>query len=140
MAHVPRCLAQGLSKDGSLQLCVDYQGLNKITMHNHYPLPLIPTLLDRLQTGRIFSKIDLPRAYNLVCIEPGDEWKTAFQTRYGQFEYKVMPFVLTNAPTVFQHMMNNIFREYLNHFVVIYLDDILVFSIQTSGTCTLHQK
>mgnify|MGYP000532974220 FL=1 len=115
-------------KDGSLRLCVDYRGLNKITVRNRYPLPLIPTLLDRLRTGRIFSKIDLRGAYNLVRIKPGDEWKTAFRTRYGHFEYKVMPFGLTNAPAVFQHMMNNIFREYLDHFVVIYLDDILVFS------------
>ena len=97
-------------------------------VHNRYPLPLIPVLLDRLRTGRIFSKIDLRGAYNLVCIKPGDEWKTAFRTHYGHFEYKVMPFGLTNAPTIFQHMMNDIFREYLDHFVVIYLDDILVFS------------
>ena len=115
-------------KDGSLRLCVDYRGLNKITVRNRYPLPLIPELLDRLRTGKIFSKIDLWGAYNLVRIKPGDEWKTAFRTRYGHFEYKVMPFGLTNAPTVFQHMMNDIFREYLDHFVVIYLDDILVFS------------
>jgi hypothetical protein len=115
-------------KDGSLRLCVDYRGLNKVTVRNRYPLPLIPALLDRLRTGHIFSKIDLRGAYNLVRIKPGDEWKTAFRTRYGHFEYKVMPFGLTNAPAVFQHMMNDIFREYLDHFVVIYLDDILVFS------------
>jgi hypothetical protein len=76
----------------------------------------------------VFSKIDLRGVYNLVRIKPGDEWKTAFWTRYGHFEYKVMPFSLTNAPAVFQHMMNHIFREYLDHIVVIYLDDILVFS------------
>ena len=107
---------------------MDYRGLNKVTVRNRYPLPLIPMLLDRLRTGHIFSKIDLRGAYNLVRIKPGDEWKTTFQTRYGHFEYKVMPFGLTNAPTVFQHMMNDIFREYLDHFVVINLDDILVFS------------
>ena len=115
-------------KDGSLRLCVDYRGLNRITIRNRYPLPLIPELLDRLRTAKVFSKIDLRGAYNLVRIKPGDEWKTAFRTRYGHFEYKVMPFGLTNAPAVFQHMMNDIFREYLDHFVVIYLDDILVFS------------
>ena len=115
-------------KDGSLRLCVDYRGLNKVTVRNRYPLPLIPELLDRLRSARVFSKIDLRGAYNLVRIKPGDEWKTAFRTRYGHFEYKVMPFGLTNAPAVFQHMMNDIFREYLDHFVVIYLDDILVFS------------
>ena len=115
-------------KDGSLRLCVDYRGLNKLTVRNRYPLPLIPELLDRLRIARVFSKVDLRGAYNLVRIKPGDEWKTAFRTRYGHFEYKVMPFGLTNAPTVFQHMMNDIFREYLDHFVVIYLDDILIFS------------
>ena len=115
-------------KDGSLRLCVDYRGLNKVTVRNRYPLPLIPELLDRLRSARVFSKIDLRGAYNLVRIKPGDEWKTAFRTRYGHFEYKVMPFGLTNAPTVFQHMMNDIFREYLDHFVIISLDEILVFS------------
>ena len=116
-------------KDGSLRLCVDYRGLNRVTIRNRYPLPLILELLDRLRSARVFSKIDLRGAYNLVHIKPGDEtWKTAFRTRSGHFEYKVMPFGLTNAPAVFQHMMNHIFREYLDHFVVIYLDDILVFS------------
>ena len=108
---------------------MDYRGLKKITVRNRYPLPLIPTLLDRLLTWRIFSKFDLRGgAYNLVRIKLGDEWKTTFWTRYGHFECKVMPFCLTNASTFFQHMMNNIFLEYLDHFVVIYLEDILVFS------------
>ena len=115
-------------KDGSLRLCVDYRGLNKVTIRNRYPLPLIPELLDRLRTGRVFSKIDLRGAYNLVRIRPGDEWKTTFRTRYGLFEYRVMPFGLTNAPAVFQHMMNDIFREYLDQFMVAYLDDILIYS------------
>ena len=97
-------------------------------MRNRYPLPLISQLLDQLSLARVFTKIDLRGAYNLVRIKPGDEWKTAFRTRYGHFEYKVMPFGLTNAPAVFQHMMNDIFREYLDQFVVIYLDDLLVFS------------
>ena len=114
--------------DGSVRLCVDYRGLNKLMVRNCYPLPLIPELLDRLHVARVFSKVDLRGAYNLVRIKPGDEWKTAFRTRYGHFEYKVMRFGLTNAPIVFQHMMKDIFREYLDHFVVIYLDDILIFS------------
>ena len=96
-------------KDGSLRLCVDYRGLNKITVKNRYPLPLIPNLLDQLRTATHFTKIDLRGAYNLVRIREGDEWKTAFRTRYGHFEYLVMPFGLTNAPAVFQHLMNNIF-------------------------------
>jgi len=115
-------------KDGSLRLCVDYRGLNKITKKNRYPLPLILGLLDRLRTGKIFTKLDLRGAYNLLRIRPSDEWKTAFRTRYGHFEYTVMPFGLTNAPVVFQHLMNDIFRDYMDEFVVVYLDDILIFS------------
>jgi hypothetical protein len=115
-------------KDGSLRLCVDYRGLNKINKKNRYPLPLILGLLDRLRTGKIFTKLDLRGAYNLLRIRPNDEWKTAFRTRYGHFEYTVMPFGLTNAPVVFQHLMNDIFREYMDEFVVVYLEDILIFS------------
>jgi hypothetical protein len=115
-------------KDGSLRLCVDYRGLNKITKKNRYPLPLISSLLDRLRTGKIFTKLDLHGAYNLLRIRPGDEWKTTFRTRYGHFKYTVMPFGLTNAPAVFQHLMNDIFRDYMDEFVVVYLDDILIFS------------
>jgi hypothetical protein len=88
-------------KDGSLRLYVDYRDLNKITIRNHYTLPLIPELLDRLQTAWLFSKIDLWGAYNLVRIKPGDEWKTTFRTHNGHFEYKVMPFGLTNALAAF---------------------------------------
>jgi hypothetical protein len=115
-------------KDGSLRLCVDYCRLNKITKKNRYPLPLILGLLDRLRTRKIFTKLDLRGAYNLLRIRPGDEWKTAFRTRYGHFEYTVMPLGLTNAPAIFQHLMNDIFREYMDEFVMVYLDDILIFS------------
>ena len=115
-------------KDGSLRLVVDYRGLNKITIRNRYALPLIPTLLERLSGAKYFTKLDLRGAYNLVRIRPGDEWKTAFRTRYGHFEYTVMPFGLTNAPAVFQHMANDIFRDFLDIFTIIYLDDILIFS------------
>jgi hypothetical protein len=83
---------------------------------------LISDLLDRLRTGKIFTKLDLRGTYNLLRIRPGDEWKIAFRTRYGHFEYMVMPFGLTNAPAVFQHLMNDIFREYMDEFVVVYLD------------------
>lgn len=115
-------------KNGSLRLCVDYRALNNITIKNRYPLPLIPEALDRLRTARIFTKLDLRGAYNLVRVKEGDEWKTAFRTRYGHFECLVMPFGLTNAPAVFQHFMNDVFRDMLDHTVLIYLDDILVFS------------
>jgi hypothetical protein len=107
---------------------VDYRGLNKITKKNRYPLPLILGLLDRLRTRKIFTKLDLRGAYNLLRIRPGNEWKTAFRTRYRHFEYTIMSFGLTNAPVVFQHLMNDIFQEYMDEFVIIYLDDILIFS------------
>ena len=115
-------------KDGSLRLVVDYRGLNKITIKNRYPLPLIGELLDRLKTAKIFSTIDLRGAYNLVRVAEGEEWKTAFRTRYGHYEYQVMPFGLTNAPASFQHFINDIFSDILDNYVVVYLDDILVFS------------
>lgn len=115
-------------KTGDLRLCCDYRGLNAITVRNRYPLPLIPELLERLQRATVFTKLDLRGAYNLVRIREGDEWKTAFATRYGHFEFTVMGFGLSNAPAVFQHLMNDIFRDVMDKFVVVYLDDILIFS------------
>ncbi|XP_075449336.1 uncharacterized protein LOC142490799 [Ascaphus truei] len=115
-------------KDGSLRPCIDYRGLNNITRKNRYPLPLIPELFDRLQGATIFSKLDLRGAYNLVRIREGDEWKTAFNTHDGHYEYLVMPFGLCNAPAVFQDFVNEIFRDILNTFLIVYLDDILIFS------------
>jgi hypothetical protein len=115
-------------KDGSLRLCVDYRGLNALTVKNRYPLPLISEIISSVKGKKHFSRIDLKGAYNLVRIKPGDEWKTAFRCRYGHFEYLVMPFGLTNAPATFQHLMNDIFRDLLDHVVIIYLDDILIFS------------
>ena len=88
-------------KDGSLRLCVDYRGLNKITVKNRHPLPLITETLDRLQGARCFTKLDIRNAYHRIRIRLGDEWKTAFRTRYGHFEYRVMPFGLANAPVTF---------------------------------------
>lgn len=115
-------------KDGSLRLCVDYRGLNTITVKNRYPLPLPNEILDRLQGAKHFTKIDLRAGYSHVRIAEGDEWKTAFRTRYGHFEYCIMPFGLTNAPAAFQHMMNDVFRDLLDVCVIIYLDDILIYS------------
>ena len=115
-------------KDGTLRMVMDYRGLNKVTIRNRYALPLISSLLERLSGVKYFTKLDLRGAYNLVRIRPGDEWKTAFRTRYGHFEYTVMPFGLTNAPTVFQHMANDIFRDFLDIFIIVYLDDILIYS------------
>lgn len=115
-------------KDHSLRPCVDYRELNKITVKNRYPLPLVPELFQRLRSASIFTKLDLRGAYNLVRIREGDEWKTAFRTRFGHFEYLVMPFGLCNAPATFQHFVNDIFRDWLDIFVIVYLDDILIFS------------
>ena len=114
--------------DGSLRLCVDYRGLNRLTIKNRYPLPLIGDMIDKLRSAKYYTKLDLRGAYNLLRIADGEEWKTAFRTRYGLFEYKVMPFGLTNAPASFQHLMNHIFKNMLDITVIVYLDDILVFS------------
>src|SRR5882724_8359963 len=115
-------------KDGSLRLCVDYRKLNRLTQRNRYPLPLIGNLLDQLRSAKVFTKIDLRAGYNNVRIAEGHEWLTAFRTRYGAFEYLVMPFGLTNAPSTFQHFMNDIFSDMTDICVIIYLDDILIFS------------
>jgi len=115
-------------KDGSLQLCVDFHGLNKITKKDRYPLPLISDLLDSPCKACIYTKIDLQHAYHLVRIAKGDEWKTTFRTRYGAFEWSVMPFGLTNTPAAFQRFMNDVFSNLLDVCIVIYLDDILIYS------------
>ena len=115
-------------KSGDLRLCVDYRGLNAITIKNRYPIPLVNELLDRLNGSVVFSKIDLINAYHRIRIREGDEWKTAFRTRYGHYEYLVMPFGLTNAPATFQAYINRALRGYVDDFCVVYLDDILVFS------------
>jgi len=115
-------------KDGTLRICVDYRGLNKITIKNRYPLPLIGELMDRISNAKRFTKLDVRDGYNRLRMAPGEEWKTAFRCRYGLYEYTVMPFGLCNAPGTFQHYMNDTFREFLDDFMVVYLDDILIFS------------
>ena len=115
-------------KDGTLRLCVDYRGLNRMTRKDRYPIPLLNDLLDAPRKAHIYSKIDLKSAYHLVRIAKGDEWKTAFRTRYGSFEWLMMPFGLSNAPSAFQRFMNEIFSDILDVFIVIYLDDILIYS------------
>jgi len=115
-------------KNGKLRLCVDYRQLNDITIKNCYPLPLISELRDLLVGAQWFTAIDLKGAYNLIRMKEGEEWKTAFRTRRGHFEYLVMPFGLTNAPATFQTMINEVLRDFLDIFVVVYLDDILIFS------------
>src|ERR1700759_4876288 len=114
--------------DGRLRLVVDYRGLNKVTIHNKYPIPMMTELKDRVKDAQIFTKLDLKDGFHLIRIRKGDEWKTAFRTRYGLYEYKVMPFGLVNAPATFQTMMNEILREFLDDGVVVYIDNILIYS------------
>ena len=115
-------------KDSSLHLCVNFCSLNCIFKKDCYLLPLISDLLDSPHKAQVYLKIDLHHAYHLVHITNSNEWKTAFRICYGSFEWFVMPFGLTNAPVVFQQFMNNIFSDLLNVYVVIYLDDILIYS------------
>jgi len=115
-------------KDGSLHLCVNWHGLNSITKKDQYLLPLIPNLLDRLCGSCIYTKINLRGTYNLIWIAPGDKWKTALQTCYGSFDFLVMHFGLTNTLATFQQLMDTIFTDCLDYFIVVYLDDILIFS------------
>jgi hypothetical protein len=114
--------------DGTLRFCVDYRALNKLTVKNRYTLPRIEELFDRLQGASVFSKLDLESGYWQIRIKEEDVSKTAFRTRYGHFEFKVMPFGLTSAPATFQAAMNDIFKKYLDDFIVVFLDDIMVFS------------
>ena len=116
------------NKDGGLRPCIDYRGLNSVTVKYRYPLPLVPAAVEQLRESRIFTKLDLRSAYNLIRIREGDEWKTAFHTTTGHYEYLVMPFGLVNAPSVFQAFVNEVLREYLGKCVIVYIDDILVYS------------
>ncbi|CAN1260507.1 Transposon Ty3-I Gag-Pol polyprotein [Linum perenne] len=115
-------------KDGSMRLCIDYRALNKVTVKNRWPIPNIADLFDQLGGARWFTKLDLRSGYYQVRIAKGDEPKTACVTRYGSYEFNVMPFGLTNAPATFCTLMNQVFEEFLDEFVVVYLDDIVIYS------------
>jgi len=116
-----------------LRLCVDYRALNKITIPNRYPLPLMQELQDRIRGAQWFTKMDLKNGFHLIRMREGEEWKTAFRTRYGLFEFQVMPFGLTNAPSTFQDMMNHVFSDMLDVGVIAYMDDILVYADTEEG-------
>src|SRR5260370_11874228 len=123
-------------KDGSLRLCMDFRALNKVTKKDCYPLPLISDLLITPAPARIYSKIDLKPAYHLVCIAEGDKPKMAFRTRYGSYEWSVMPFGLSNAPASFQRFINEVLGELMDVCTVGYLDDILIYL----GSLEKHQQ
>jgi hypothetical protein len=120
-------------KDGSQRICVDYRSLNDVKIKNNYPLPRIEDLFDQLRGARLFSKIDLRLGYHQMKIRPSDIPKTAFSTRYGLYEFTVMSFGLTNAPAYFMNLMNKVFKEYLDKFVVVFIGDILIYSKNDSN-------
>ena len=115
-------------KDGSLRMCVDYRALNRLTVKNSYPLPRIDDILDQLFEAKYFTKIDLRSGFHQIRLDKESIPLTAFRTRYGHYEFLVLPFGLTNAPATFMALMHEIFKEHLDDFIIIYLDDILIYS------------
>nr|GEX12719.1 putative reverse transcriptase domain-containing protein [Tanacetum cinerariifolium] len=120
-------------KDGSFRICIDYQELNKLTIKNRYPLPRIDDLFDQLQGSQYFSKIDLRSGCHQLRVREEDIPKTAFRARYGHFEFTAMPFGLTNAPAMFMDLMNRVCRPYLDKFVIVFIDKILIYSKSKEG-------
>nr|GEW09784.1 putative reverse transcriptase domain-containing protein [Tanacetum cinerariifolium] len=127
-------------KDGSFRMCIDYRELNKLTVKNRYPLPRIDDLFDQLQGSSVYSKIDLRSSYHQLRVREEDIPKTAFRTRYGHYKFQVMPFGLTNAPAVFMDLMNRVCKPYLDKFVIVFIDDILIYSKTRKSTKNILRR